>query len=100
METLDALLRDGAAGSFDFIFIDADKQQYLGYYERSLTLLRPGGLIAVDNVLWSGRVADPREAGDETIAIRTFNQRLREDDRVLISLLPIGDGLTLAMKYM
>jgi len=91
-------LKDGQERSFDFIFIDADKQQYLAYYERALLLLRPGGLIAVDNVLWSGKVADPQESDNDTVAIRTFNQRLREDDRVIISLLPIGDGLTLAMK--
>ena len=95
---MDALLKDGQERSFDFIFIDADKQQYLAYYERALLLLRPGGLIAVDNVLWSGKVADPQESDNDTVAIRTFNQRLREDDRVIISLLPIGDGLTLAMK--
>ena len=98
MQTLDTMLAQGQQHSFDFIFIDADKKQYLGYYERSLALLRPGGLIAVDNVLWSGRVADPHNTDEETLALRTFNQRLREDDRVLVSLIPIGDGLTLAMK--
>jgi len=98
LETLDTLLRQGGKGRFDFVFIDADKKNYVNYYERSLQLLRPRGLIAIDNVLWSGRVADPAENDDDTVAIRDFNAKLRDDDRVEISLVPIGDGLTLAMK--
>jgi predicted O-methyltransferase YrrM len=98
METLDSLLAEGLAGSFDFAFIDADKENYTGYYERCLELLRPGGVIAVDNVLWSGRVADPRDRDDHTVAIREFNAKLLTDDRVLLSMIPIADGLTLALK--
>ena len=97
-ETLDALIADGQQGSFDFAFIDADKVNYSGYYERALVLLRPGGLIAVDNTLWSGRVANPSENDDDTVAIREFNQKLHHDDRVSLSMLPMGDCLTLAMK--
>ncbi len=97
-ETLDALLAEGGAGSYDFAFIDADKPAYLGYYERCLKLLRPGGLIAIDNTLWSGRVADPAEADDDTISLRLFNHFVHRDERVDLSLLPVGDGLTLARK--
>ncbi|MCP5425449.1 MAG: class I SAM-dependent methyltransferase [Gammaproteobacteria bacterium] len=97
-QTLDALLRDGAAGSFDFAFIDADKSHYIAYYERLLQLLRPGGLIAVDNVLWGGAVADPQNNEADTVAIRAFNKHLLHDERVALSLVPIGDGLTLALK--
>jgi predicted O-methyltransferase YrrM len=97
-ETLDDLLASGQAGTFDFIFIDADKQGYADYYERALQLLRPGGLIAVDNVLWSGRVADPAVADRDTKALRSFNERLLRDERITLSLLPIADGLTLALK--
>ncbi len=98
LETLDQLIEEGHAGSFDFAFIDADKGNYPNYYERALTLLRPGGLVAVDNVLWSGRVADPQETDKRTIAIREFNQKLHQDKRVKISMLPVADGLTLALK--
>lgn len=98
LETLDQLIADGQAGSFDFAFIDADKRNYLNYYERALTLLRIGGLIAIDNVLWSGRVADPENTDNRTISIRDFNHKLHQDKRVEISLLPLADGLTLAMK--
>jgi len=98
IETLEALLEAGEHGSFDFVFIDADKENYDAYYERSLELLRPGGLIAVDNVLWSGRVADPQVRDDATLAIRAFNLKLRDDDRIKLSLVPIADGLTLALK--
>jgi len=98
LETLDHLLTDGQAGTFDFAFIDADKQNYLNYYERALELLRPGGLIVIDNVLWSGSVADPAVEDESTVAIREFNQKLHQDDRVFLSLVPIGDGLTLALK--
>ncbi len=98
LDTLDALLKAGAAATFDFAFIDADKGNYIRYYERLLELLRPGGLIGVDNVLWGGQVADPAEDGDDTIALRAFNEHLREDQRVHLSLVPVGDGLTLALK--
>jgi caffeoyl-CoA O-methyltransferase len=98
LETLDALIADGESGSFDFAFIDADKENYPGYYERALQLLRPGGLIAVDNTLWSGQVADPEYQDADTRAIRAFNAALHRDNRVEMSLIPIADGLTLAMK--
>jgi predicted O-methyltransferase YrrM len=98
LETLDELIATGEAGTFDFAFIDADKGNYYNYYERALTLLRPGGLIAVDNVLWSGKVADPEVDDNMTNKIREFNQKLSQDERVKISLVPIADGLTLAMK--
>ncbi len=98
MGTLDGLLAEGLAGSFDFVFIDADKENYEGYYERSLELLRPGGIIAVDNVLWSGRVLDTRGYDLDTAAIQAFNAKLLADDRVFLSMVPIADGLTLALK--
>ncbi|OUL36688.1 SAM-dependent methyltransferase [Nostoc sp. T09] len=98
LETLDELLAKGQAETFDFAFIDADKENYDGYYERSLQLIRPGGLIAIDNVLWSGRIADPQIQDESTQAIRALNQKLRDDERVTLSLIPIGDGLTLALK--
>ncbi len=98
VETLDALIASGAASSFDFVFIDADKPNYANYYERALTLLRPGGLVALDNVLWSGRVADPAENDPDTVALRAFNRSLHDDQRVLLSLLPVSDGITLALK--
>ena len=98
LQTLDKLIADGAAGTFDFAFIDADKTNYLAYYERCLTLVRRGGLIAVDNTLWSGAVADPRNGERDTLAIRAFNDALHHDERVDLSLLPVGDGLTLALK--
>jgi predicted O-methyltransferase YrrM len=98
LETLDALLAEGGAGSYDFAFIDADKGAYAAYYERLLELLRPGGLIAVDNTLWDGDVADPANREPDTEAIRAFNVMLRDDQRIDLSLVPIGDGLTLARK--
>jgi predicted O-methyltransferase YrrM len=98
LETLDRLGDAGEAGTFDFAFIDADKGNYDGYYERALVLLRPGGLIAVDNTLWSGRVADPSVDDPDTTAIRAFNAKLHGDTRVDLSMLPMGDGLTLARK--
>jgi predicted O-methyltransferase YrrM len=97
-DTLDALIADGGAEQYDFGFIDADKGAYADYYERLLALLRPGGLIAVDNTLWNGDVADPDNTEPDTVAIREFNARLRDDPRVDLSLVPIGDGLTLARK--
>lgn len=98
LQTLRELLEAGSAGSFDLIFIDADKGNYLAYYEAGLDLLRPGGLIAVDNTLWDGRVADDAVDDDDTRAIRAFNAALHDDARVDLSLVPIGDGLTLARK--
>lgn len=97
-QTLQTLLDDSAENSFDFIFIDADKQNYIGYYETALRLLRKGGVIAVDNTLWSGAVADPRNTEAGTRAIRRFNDMLKLDKRVSQSLLTIGDGLTLILK--
>lgn len=98
LETLDRLLAVGNANTFDFAFIDADKRNYDGYYERSLQLIRPGGLIAIDNVLWSGFVADYQVQDNRTNRMRAFNQKLHQDLRVTLSLIPIADGLTLAMK--
>jgi predicted O-methyltransferase YrrM len=97
LETLDAQLAAGAAGQYDFAFVDADKTGYDAYYERCLQLLRPGGLIAIDNTLWSGRVARPAEDAD-TLALQRLNTKLRDDERIDLSLLAIGDGLTLARK--
>jgi len=94
--TLDARLAAGEAGRYDFAFIDADKTAYLGYYERLLKLLRPGGLIVVDNTLWHGEVANPRNRETDTVAIREFNDFLHQDPRIDLALLPVGDGLTLA----
>lgn len=98
LATLDARLAAGEAGSYDFAFIDADKGGYHAYYERLLRLVRPGGLIAVDNTLWGGAVADPGDRSADTLAIREFNERLLADQRVDLSLVPIGDGLTLARR--
>ncbi len=98
VETLDSLITDGREGTFDFVFVDADKQNYINYYERSLTLLRTGGLAIIDNVLWRGDVADPSDTSERTEAIRQFNLHVHGDGRVEMSLLPIGDGLTLARK--
>ena len=98
LETLQKLLDEGQAGTFDFSFIDADKLNYENYYELSLKLLRKGGLIAVDNVLWDGKVADSSVDDANTVAIRNLNQKLLKDERVSISMLSIGDGLTLALK--
>jgi predicted O-methyltransferase YrrM len=97
-ETLAALLAARQAGTFDFAFIDADKVGYGQYYEACLQLLRPGGLIAIDNVLWNGDVADPAIDDGDTEAIRVFNRKIHADPRVEISLVPIADGLTLARK--
>jgi len=98
LETLDQLLASGQAETFDFAFIDADKENYDHYYERSLQLVRPGGLIAIDNVLWFGQVADPQVQDNNTLALRALNDKLHHDERVTLSLVPIGDGLTLALK--
>lgn len=98
LETLNTLVRDGRAGSFDLIFIDADKANYPAYLEHALLLARVGGLILFDNTLWSGRVLEKRAESADTRAIQSLNQRLKLDQRVDISLLPLGDGLTLCRK--
>ena len=98
LDTLDKLIANGEAGSFDFVFIDADKRNYDNYYERALILLRSGGLVAIDNVLWFGSVANPEDNDKRTVAIREFNQKLHQDNRVDMSMLAIADGLTLALK--
>ena len=98
LETLDALIADGESGAFDFAFIDADKVNYQVYFQRALDLIRRGGLILVDNVLWSGAVVDPARDDEDTEAIRAFNQARAGDPRISLSLVPIGDGLTLARK--
>jgi len=98
LQTLDELIASGEINSFDFIFIDADKKNYPEYYERALQLVRSGGLIAIDNVLWSGKVADPEIQDGQTQAIRNFNEKLHQDERVTLSLVSIADGLTLALK--
>ncbi len=99
VKTLDARLAAGEAGQYDFAFIDADKSSYDAYYERCLKLLRVGGLIAIDNTLWSGKVAVPAAPEDaDTAALQVLNAKLHKDERVDVSLLPIGDGLTLARK--
>jgi predicted O-methyltransferase YrrM len=98
IETLDAMLRDGQAGTFDFAFIDADKRNYDNYYERALKLMRRSGLIIFDNMLWSGKVADPSVQDAETVALRALNEKLHHDERVFVSLLPLRDGISLAVK--
>ena len=98
LHSLDALLAEGQADSFDFAFIDADKTNYLNYYERALALVRKGGLITADNVLKGGRVADPDDRDADTEAIRAFNRKLHADPRVAATLATVGDGLTLACK--
>jgi predicted O-methyltransferase YrrM len=97
-DTLAALIASGASGSFDFAFIDADKENYDLYYEHCLRLVRPGGLIAIDNALWHGAVADPKCKDGDTAAIRALNRKIRDDRRVDMVLLPIGDGLLLARR--
>jgi len=97
-DTLAAMLSAGEGGSYDFAFIDADKTAYRNYYEKCLALLRPGGLIAVDNTLWSGEVADAGKQGRDTRALREFNDALHRDERVDLSMLTVGDGVTLARK--
>jgi predicted O-methyltransferase YrrM len=98
VETLDALLSSGETGSFDLAFIDADKTGYDAYYERTLALLRPGGLVVLDNMLQDGKAADPSSTEPGVVAIRALNRKLRDDDRVDLSLLPVADGITLARK--
>ncbi|MFM2043256.1 MAG: hypothetical protein RLY86_1832 [Pseudomonadota bacterium] len=98
LQTLDDLLEAGAAGTIDMAFIDADKTNYDGYFEHCLRLVRPGGLIAIDNTLWGGSVADPADDRPDTVALKALNAKLAADERITVSLLPIGDGLTLALK--
>ncbi|MBI3928066.1 MAG: class I SAM-dependent methyltransferase [Armatimonadetes bacterium] len=96
--TLDALLDEGLEGTFDLAFIDADKENYRRYYEQCLRLVRSGGLVLLDNILWSGRVADSRVKDVDTEALRQINRRLHQDERVSLSVLPLADGLTIALK--
>ena len=96
--TLDKLIADGQSTTFDFAFIDADKSNYDGYYERCLQLIRPGGIIAFDNVLWDGKVIDSQAQDADTVAIRELNEKLHKDERVTICMLPMADGVTLALK--
>jgi caffeoyl-CoA O-methyltransferase len=96
--TLEALIASGEKGRFDFAFIDADKENYGVYYELLLQLIRPGGLITVDNTLWGGALADPSKQDESSAALRAFNDKLHSDERIDLSLVPIGDGLTLARK--
>ncbi len=96
-ETLQQMA-DSDPGSFDMAFIDANKDQYDDYYEHCLTLVRTGGLVLIDNVLWGGAVADPAQQDPDTNAIRALNAKIQADDRVTVSMLPIGDGLTMALK--
>lgn len=98
VESLTSLVEQGEAGSYDFAFIDADKTNYGDYYELCLTLVRPGGLIAVDNVLWNGKVADPEADDEDTRAIRALNKKIKSDERVTISLMPMSDGIFLVRK--
>ncbi|MBB6051239.1 class I SAM-dependent methyltransferase [Armatimonas rosea] len=98
VETLDALLEGGHAGTFDFLFIDADKHNYDHYYERGLKLLKQGGLIGIDNTLWSGKVIDDEVQDPDTVALRALNAKIHADPRVQVSMIPIGDGLTLCRK--
>ena len=98
IETLDKLIASGESGRFDFAFIDANKSDYDGYYERALELLRPGGVVAIDNVLWGGSVADPAARDRDTMAIKALNRKIHADRRVAMAMMPLGDGLTLACK--
>lgn len=98
VQTLDKFIADGKSGTYDFAFIDADKTSYDAYYERALTLLRRGGLIAIDNVLWSGKVADTKDRSPDTLALRAINAKVQNDQRVDLALVPISDGVMLARK--
>ncbi len=98
VETLDTLVAEGAENSYDLAFVDADKVNYGAYYERLLRLVRPGGVIMFDNVLWDGKVADPAADDEDTVALRELNERLAHDNRISIAMLPLADGLTLARK--
>lgn len=96
--TLEELIAAGESDTFDFAFIDADKNNYDTYYEHCLTLVRTGGVIAIDNVLWGGAVADESRQDEDTMALKALNSKVQDDPRVDINMLPIGDGLTLAVK--
>lgn len=96
--SLDALLAEGKVGEYDMAFIDADKVNYDAYYERCLKLVRPGGVILLDNMLWSGDVADPAKTDEDTMALKALNRKIRDDQRVTCSLVPIGDGVMLCRK--
>ena len=98
VESLRAMVTAGEAGTYDFAFIDADKSSYDAYYEHALKLVRQGGLISIDNVLWDGKVADPTAMDKDTAALRALNEKLKTDERVDLAMVPIGDGLTLAVK--
>ena len=98
METLRELMAEGQRGTFDFMFVDADKTSYEGYYECALELLRPGGIVMIDNVLWSGRVCDEVDQTPDSRALRAFNKKMLGDTRVTMSMLPLGDGVTVALK--
>ena len=98
VETLDKMIADGESGTYDIAFIDADKDNYPVYYERCLDLLRVRGLILIDNVLWAGRTADPDSNDATTVAIRALTTKMKNDDRIDFSLIPVGDGLSLAVK--
>lgn len=98
LNTLDKLLAEGNERKFDMIFIDADKENNLGYYEYALNLVRPGGLILIDNILWSGKVLEPDMQDKDTVAIRSFNDYLKNDARITLSVIPLADGLTLAVR--
>ncbi|XP_056688794.1 uncharacterized protein, partial [Spinacia oleracea] len=98
IDTLNVLLLNGEAGSYDFAFIDAEKKMYMEYFELLLKLVRVGGVIVIDNVLWHGKVADPLVNDSRTVSLRNFNNAIFEDERVSISLVPIGDGMTICRK--
>ena len=98
IETLDRLLEENHNDTYDFAFIDAHKPECIDYYERALQLISPGGIILVDNVLWPGNVADENIQDEDTVAIRNFNEHVKNNDRIMISMLPLADGITLAMK--
>ena len=97
-ETLDILVKENESGAYGFAFIDGDKKNYGVYYEQCLTLVRPGGLILIDNVLWGGRLIDATDTELATSTIRTLNKKIHHDERVSISMLPVGDGLTIIRK--
>ncbi len=98
IETLKQLASDGLQGKFDFAFVDAHKPEYINYYELLLPLIRTGGVIAIDNVLWNGEVANPENHNEETVAIRVFNEHIYKDERITMSMLPMADGITLILK--
>jgi predicted O-methyltransferase YrrM len=98
LETLDELLAGGAAGTFDFAFVDASKREYPDYHERIVRLLRQGGLVVYDNVLWAGDILDESKTDPDTLGVRRLNDRIAQDERVTISMIPVADGLTLARK--